>query len=821
MDNRGGFFFFVVAVYILLSSSSRAPLIDQTGERERRLVHEENAIKLLNDSVYGDFSPPADKWLPIPGLRQNDSYSWDLLPQAQERARRNIRLALESGGRQSPPELDSPNQAPSVNLSSLSLPVYQNITGKLRGDWTRHTLPHAPHINTTALMLENDFITQEFGLNITGDTGRIYVDFVSSDEQKIEQPGTPVRQIRADLAIETDDSWGSTWYMSTYGLHFPDQGAIILTTTSEKYDGLLSLPHLALSQDTFNISHDAMVQVLSDNIARRRRYETTFFPWSSLPRGAHPMAFATPKCEYIMYIQQRPVNIGGNAPDRTLLDQIEQELRFPLGIPIPPPPMIEMSFVVFSPDCGILMESKGAPDFPPSEGLYVVGPKQEEYRKFASRTIYSLGAIMAGQLYLLMRQIKEACTPSTRSRISFYSIALMAMGDAMVMTMTLLSLFADTSFIEIAATGFLVFLSVSYIGMRFMMEVWAVQVPERRNQDRQTDTTTNQDTLPPPVTAAAAVSSGATPVVLPPDRTGPATTTPTPTTTTTTPGPAQTGNTMPSQSEIGADVGTMYARFYFVLGCLSIVTLWSFLFPVKVGAMYAKILSFIYLSFWIPQIYRNIMRNCRKALTWEFVVGESILRLFPFAYFLTAEGNVLFIRTDTTTALAMIGWVWVQAWILASQDILGPRFFVPNGWAPPAYDYHPVIHDTSGSGTGDDLESGTTLPIGYLRAEERDTTIPSSAAGSSRAQLDKGPRPKDKKKKIFDCAICMQDIEVPIIVSPHGIGASSMADGASSILGRRAYMVTPCRHIFHSTCLESWMRLRLQCPICRESIPPV
>uniref|UniRef100_A0A093VF16 DSC E3 ubiquitin ligase complex subunit A n=1 Tax=Talaromyces marneffei PM1 TaxID=1077442 RepID=A0A093VF16_TALMA len=786
MDNRGGFFFFVVAVYILLSSSSRGPLIDQTGERERRLAHEENAIKLLNNSVYGDFSPPADRWLPIPGLRQNDSYSWDLLPQAQQRARRNIQLALESGGLQSPPELGLPNQAPSVNLSSLSLPVYHNVTGKLRGDWIRHTLPHAPHLNTTALMQENDFITQDFGLNITGDTGRIYVDFVSTDEQKIEQAGTPVRQIRADLAIETDDSWGSTWYMSTYGLHFPDQGAIILTTTSEKYDGLLSLPHLALSHDTFNISHDAMVQVLSDNIARRRRYETTFFPWSSFPRGAHPAAFATAKCEYIMYIQQRPVNIGGSNPDRTILDQIEQELRFPLGIPIPPPPMIEMSFVVFSPDCGILLESKGAPDFPPSEGLYVVGPKQEEYRKFASRTIYSLGAIMTGQLYLLMRQIKEACTPSTRSRISFYSIALMAMGDAMVMTMTLLSLFADTSFIDISAAAFLVFLSVSYIGMRFMMEVWAVQVPERRNQDRQPDTTANQETLPPPVTAAAAVSSGATPVVLLPDQTGPAATTPTPTAATTTPGPTQTGNTMPSQSEIGADVGTI----------------------------------FIYLSFWTPQIYRNIMRNCRKALTWEFVVGESILRVFPFVYFLTAEGNVLFIRTDTTTALVMIGWVWIQAWILASQDILGPRFFVPNGWAPPAYDYHPVIHDTSGSGTGDDLESGTTLPIGYLRAEERDA-IPSSAAGSSRAQLDRGSRPKDKKKKIFDCAICMQDIEVPIIVSPHGVGTSSMADGASSILGRRAYMVTPCRHIFHSTCLESWMRLRLQCPICRESIPPV
>ncbi|OKL55776.1 hypothetical protein UA08_08894 [Talaromyces atroroseus] len=716
------------------------------------------------------------KWLPIPGLRQNDSYSWDLLPQAQQRARRNMRLALNSGGIDSPPELDSSDEAPSVNVSSLSLPVYHNVTGKLRGDWIRHPLPHESHLNVTALVQEYDFVTQEFGLNITGDSGRLYVDFVEGDDHQIGDLGLPVREIRADLAIESDASWGSTWYMGTYGLHFPDQGAIILTTTSEKFGGLLSLPYFTLSQDTFNASYSAIMQALSNNIAKRRRFETTFFPLSSLPHGGQPMSFLAPRCEYIIYIQQRPIGISGGAPGQTVLDQIETELRFPLGAPIPPPPMMEMSVVMFSPDCGILLESKGAPDYPPSEGLYVIGPKQEEYRKFTSRTIYALGAIMVGQLYLLLRQIKEASTPSTRSRISFYTIALMALGDAIVMSLTLLTLFANTSFIEISATSFLIFLSVSYLGMRFMMEVWAVQVPERRNQDRQNDTN-NQDSLPPPVTAPAAVSSGATPIVLPDEQPTADEGSTAPTTT-----PSPTQNTMPSQTEVGADVGAMYARFYFVLGCVGIVSLWSFLFPSKVGAIYAKIAGFIYLSFWTPQIYRNIMRNCRKALTWEFVVGESVLRLFPFVYFLTARGNVLFIRTDTTTALAMVGWVWLQAWILASQDILGPRFFIPNGWAPPAYDYHPVIHDTSASGTGDDLESGTTLPIGYLRAEERD------AATASSCQVNKPPRPEDKKKKTFDCAICMQDIEVPIIVSPHGIGASSMTDGASSILGRRAYM---------------------------------
>ena len=43
----------------------------------------------------------------------------------------------------------------------------------------------------------------------------------------------------------------------------------------------------------------------------------------------------------------------------------------------------------------------------------------------------------------------------------------------------------------------------------------------------------------------------------------------------------------------------------------------------------------------------------------------------------------------------------------------------------------------------------------------------------------------------------------------------------ANVFARRLYMVTPCRHIFHTACLEGWMRFRLQCPICREELPPI
>ncbi|CRK28765.1 hypothetical protein BN1723_018361, partial [Verticillium longisporum] len=69
-----------------------------------------------------------------------------------------------------------------------------------------------------------------------------------------------------------------------------------------------------------------------------------------------------------------------------------------------------------------------------------------------------------------------------------------------------------------------------------------------------------------------------------------------------------------------------------------------------------------------------------------------------------------------------------------------------------------------------------------------------------------------------ECAICFDTLEVPVMKAAE---ADSTAGGVAGVLNRRNYMVTPCRHIFHSPCLESWMRYRLKCPICRDDLPPL
>ena len=35
---------------------------------------------------------------------------------------------------------------------------------------------------------------------------------------------------------------------------------------------------------------------------------------------------------------------------------------------------------------------------------------------------------------------------------------------------------------------------------------------------------------------------------------------------------------------------------------------------------------------------------------------------------------------------------------------------------------------------------------------------------------------------------------------------------------KKEYMMTPCKHYFHASCLESWFKQKKECPSCRKII---
>jgi len=168
----------------------------------------------------------------------------------------------------------------------------------------------------------------------------------------------------------------------------------------------------------------------------------------------------------------------------------------------------------------------------------------------------------------------------------------------------------------------------------------------------------------------------------------------------------------------------------------------------------------------------------------------------------------MFAETDWKAFCVLAGWVWIQIWILVAQEVLGPRWGLPKGWTEEGWDYHPILRE-------DNVEAGG-LPIGLVQ-------IPASPSPErSNTGDEQGTRKKkDGSVRTVDCAICMQVLEVPVVATGEDATGSGAAGGVAGMLARRQYMVTPCRHVFHSACLEGWMRFRLQCPICRENLPPL
>ncbi|KAK1051396.1 hypothetical protein LTR74_016780 [Friedmanniomyces endolithicus] len=809
-----------------------AARLQQRPSIEHVIAEEERSLWALRNSSYGDINSPWGNVLNVTGLEDDRGYAWEGLQKVQERAKGRLQYALGDAGL----------KALEGEVGGDTLPaLYSNVTGHVHGRWVRSKVQDSVHVarlNLSAYAPMSPFgplALDTFGRNITGTDGDVRMRFHERTPYDADTSTgvANVSGISAEMTLQDSQS-GEEVDLELYGVYNIQIGQAVMTTTSIKMAGIFMLPHFALSGHTFETARKMLNQSIAQTI-RSQRAGSSFSlnPWSSDVEDNTRTAFETPQCELILFLQQLPPSASRTvAVSSKVLAFLEREVRFPTGAFLPSAPELRFSMLAFSPDCGYVLESKGEPDFAAQDGHHLTGPKIEVLQDRGRHHLLVFAVAIGGQFTLLMRQMREANTSSTRSRISFYSISLLALGDGFTgITFLFVGLAVRGLWINLIATAFLAFLSVMFFGMRFLLDIWTAQAPERairareeaeeerQRQERFRATlerlraerlqreaasaetpdspvtavaqpaadvntlapppahidTASADSAPPslplPVTAQRPTDTGAAAVFMPSDQEGLAA--------------AQTG--IGNQTAVDVDAsttsfGSIYIRFYLVL--------FATLF-----------------------ISRNVQRNCRKALTLEFVIGQSLLRLVPFIYFYAYKGNVLFADRQPYILIALAAWLWIQVVLLASQEFIGPRWFIRNDWAPPAYDYHPILRED---------EEGATMPLGL--SETTSSSMPSSPLIERRTSLSSpmtrrgsiAKEAKGKGKRVYNCAICFQDLEVPVIEA----GGSSDTTVAG-ILARRSYMVTACRHIFHSPCLEGWMKYRLQCPICRETLPPL
>ncbi|KAK0638705.1 hypothetical protein B0T16DRAFT_421624 [Cercophora newfieldiana] len=847
---------FILMFWIMATPDNGPVTFSGPSFATSRLQRQRQAHRVLNSTKWGDFAPRlvddgqgnSPRYLNLTGFREDDGYGWEDFGKFRDRCREWSSNAFSSRAGGDDWNRPGPSQLP-----------WKNATGRVHGEWVRRPgtkLRQAAGYNLSAIAPEINWQGGSvWGRNVTGSYGKIQMELeeydgteevVEETESKDVRSAAVVRETSASVTVQDVANGAMSWSMRLHGVHWPRQGAILLSTTSEKFAGIFGLPHLSPGPEFF-LSSQKLLNVTLDEVLRRKesvRFADPGNPWSSVIEGGDdPWALAS-HCEYVMYVQLYPLdasdtlsnNYHNHARDgfTSLLDEMEKELRFPTGAPIKKVPDLKMSMVAWSPDCGYFLESKGPPIYPATDGHHLVGMKEEVFLYEFKMWILALAALYMGKIWLMKAQMKETCTPSTIGRVSFYTAAMMLLADGIVFTVAAaLSLATINTFLAGLILTFTTFMSTA-IGAAFLADVYKTQEPERRTRERNRgpNNTGAAATAPTPATAPAQGDGLPRPVTAPPARA---------------PSPPII---IPSDQDIDAEIAEVTAaaaavptrgttatttrepqepsaaslagRFAFLALAIIFTSVAATSWPTPIRNFYVNALSFIYLSLWAPQIYRNIQRNSRRAFAWRFMIGQSVLRLAPFAYFYLVEDNIIFAETDWTSFAVLAGWLWIQLWILAFQDVLGPRFGIPKSWAPEAWDYHPVLRE-------DNIEAGG-LPIGLVGFEsapgspEMERGRSWSLSGDTDRDRDNHrEREKDKERKgtmvrNIDCAICREVLEVPVVKA--GV-EDPTGGGVAGVLARRAYMVTPCRHIFHTKCLEGWLRFRLQCPICRDELPPL
>ncbi|KAG5983201.1 hypothetical protein E4U55_000542 [Claviceps digitariae] len=874
-NSAGVFLFILVLIWLFFPESDyRSQSLALSDVALDRVSRYRDALTILNSTKWGDFSPRNKttgngdaRFLNLTGFREHDGFAWDDLDTFRQKGLRLSRHAV--------PPVDGRQLWDAAQGEAM----WMNASGTVLGEWVRRPGSVARGFNSYNLTrtvpdVEWTGHNAEWARNVTGDSGKMMLRLNGNrtihhyEQLPVDMAplsGGIIRSLRGTATIEDTTGSGLSWEMKLWGVHWPRQGVILMTTTSEKFEGIFALPHLSPGPDFFQSSQMLLNQSLATIIRRKEKhvYVDQQMPWNSDVENPMYTAYPSPHCEYILYAQVHPPlpqkydDNGKPVSSLTAMEDaiqaIESELQSPVGAPIPKVPQLKMSAVIYSPDCSFFLETKGSPDFPPSGGAdHLIGTKKEVHTHQIKTWLLLYALVVLGQVRLLRDQMKESFTPSTMGRVSFGTISMMLIVDGMTFTAAATWVSSATAtFVPTLALMFAAFLSMT-IGGSFLAKIHEVQLPEsrpRQTQPSTAQTTSNVSTpaslpprpslsapplnmgsslLPGPVTASASIRSPV--IIIPSDQdisaeiADSASAVPMNNSAMTVPSsaPAQQ-QPQPQQLTFQAIIG----RFILFSLCISFLGISSSTWYPLPRSLFLNACAAIYLSFWVPQIYRNTLRNCRRALTWPFIAGQSLLRLLPIAYFWVKHDNFLYANTDRRAFVILAAWLWLQVVVLAAQQIISPRLGIPMSWTPDAWDYHPILRE-------DNLEAGG-LPIGLVTSPEEGRSSLDRSHSSEKGTATTTSSNTSTLRQI-DCAICRELLQVPVIKagqqnpSSTSLGllpqsasspSSSPASAMTGVFARRMYMVTPCRHIFHTTCLESWLRFRLQCPICRDELPPV
>lgn len=219
----------IVIIFFLFGLPDVEPPQSQGGKGDLSQISKQQAIELLNDTVYGALDAEKHLWINITGLRQSDGYAWELLPLVKQREVEQSQTISDVA------------EAPSKSINSSSAvrrsSMYQNITGIVTGHWTQSKVAVGhpiPVMNLSNLASETRYNAKAYTRNITGHSGSLQIELDEKNSWVMKSDYGSVREMHASISIKDQTSTGDGWNMDLHGVHFPRQGRVLLATTSER-----------------------------------------------------------------------------------------------------------------------------------------------------------------------------------------------------------------------------------------------------------------------------------------------------------------------------------------------------------------------------------------------------------------------------------------------------------------------------------------------------------------------------------------------------------------------------------------------------------
>lgn len=523
-------------------------------------------------------------------------------------------------------------------------------------------------------------------------------------------------------------------------------GKVVLSSQSLKFSGVLAIPFMFPPEYRHQAEETrSVVLSWSRNLLKSMRTPTVE-SYSML----ETLAEHASSCEFVLYGYVHP---SGLKPAQ--LADVEKELEHPIGRPTPSAPSVQLSAILYSPDCGeyLTFDSHGMQ----SERLVV------ETRHM----LMLLGLLMLTIAMVMSWQMEIAHSPSAMNRISFWSIAGMALVDGWMCISVLVMSMGSGFKLHLLGVALISFVLTCFVDLYLMSVIFSCQLSQSVGatvaQAPQTPAALNEQegTAADPQRINANAVAATSPEVPPREP--------------------------PTEREVASMI---YTRYYCTLLLAFVISLATLNWNDGLRSVIESIVSLFLYSYWVPQIWHSARLGLQCSLKPQFIITISLLRLLPLMYLCFVPSNVGGHHQDSQLGYSLLALQWTQILVLLAQHYLGARFFIPGAFVSPLYDYHRVL---------------------VLDEEEGAVTEEPPSVSSTHGEITaRGLTPNSEGTVQVSCAICMSPVNVAVAYR-----------GEPFPQAPRDCMVTPCRHVFHSQCLRQWMESRLQCPICRASLPPV